>query len=424
MKHTHPRLSQKPELFDAREAHDNGIVRYDADGTVHLTLSTGEICNIPSAHQFDLTQGTIFGLNERITSAATSPKMDDTGKTLRDLFNQEWELYEKAMESAEGNSMPYGIYAYYRERNDLVRYCPEFWHRTVAVASSGTLLNNPQKSLSWSAIRNIFENTVIGVAGGSVGNNVLHSIALDLRPRKVKIADKSNYKLENINRVRLGYDEMSTSNLERKNIKEFLAKNKARITAEQIYRIDPFIDIFVYEDGITEENAEQFLRGDGNEPPIDILLEEVDDPSVKVLLRELARKYRIPLIMVSDMGSAVQLDVLRYDLDSETPLTFGTPDNVLHASLDTILQSPRPTEELFFNFVDKLIGTEYRTGELESILLNKSEIPTSTLIPQLGSTAAMAGAIAAETVARIRLGHSYPQRVFINKHTFRVTIYP
>ena len=55
---------------------------------------------------------------------------------LRDLFNDEWKRYEEAVEHSEGLSIEYGVYAYYPERGELVRYCPEYWHHVVATASS------------------------------------------------------------------------------------------------------------------------------------------------------------------------------------------------------------------------------------------------------------------------------------------------
>jgi hypothetical protein len=147
-----------------------------------------------------------------------------------------------------------------------------------------------------------------------------------------------------------------------------------------------------------------------------------DDPMIKILLREEARRRKIPLVMVTDAGSAVQLDISRHDLNKKENLTYGLSDKDLHKSMAAVYDNPGNRQK-FYEFVDALIGRDYRMGELEKIIRGELEIPTSTIIPQLGSTAAMAGAIAAEAVARIRLGHIYPRRVIINKHTFEVKKY-
>ena len=84
---------------------------------------------------------------------------------------------------------------------------------------------------------------------------------------------------------------------------------------------------------------------------------------------------------------------------------------------------PYGCRNAFFEFVDKLIGKNYKCGELQEILKGEVRVPTSTLIPQLGSTIAVAGGIVAEAVARIRLGYSYPPRALVNKQTFKVKIF-
>ncbi|MFA5771044.1 MAG: hypothetical protein WC894_06175, partial [Patescibacteria group bacterium] len=112
----------------------------------------------------------------------------------------------------------------------------------------------------------------------------------------------------------------------------------------------------------------------------------------------------------------------RYDLDENLPLTYGVSDQELVAAVENFSQNGTD-RKVFFNFVDTLIGVDYRQDELLRIMEEKCEIPTSTIIPQLGSTAAASGAIVAELVARIRLGYNYPKRFFFNKKTLEVKIY-
>jgi hypothetical protein len=228
--------------------------------------------------------------------------------------------------------------------------------------------------------------------------------------------------MENINRVRLGYWEIVESNEKRKTPGDSLLKNKASVTAAQIYAIDPFVNIYSYDQGVNESNIKNFLAGSAKEPKADFLIEEVDDPRVKILLRQEAKKYRIPLLMVTDTGSCVQLDILRFDQNPKQSLTFGTSDKELIKSMLAVYDNAG-NRKVFFNFVDKLIGKDYRQDELKKIIEQKTEIPTSTIIPQLGSTIAAAGGIMAEAIARIRLGFNYPSRVIFNKHTFKTKIY-
>ncbi len=411
----------KPLCFEAKKAHEEGAVFFDENKNAHVLIS-GEEKVIPLEHQYNLVDATFFGLNERLTLSSTSPILNQEGKTLRDFFNEEWELYNEALEKSDGRQIDYGWYTYYPKNNDLVLYAPPFWHKVVAVASSSKLLSDDAMKLSWKEIRSVFEQTVVGVAGCSVGSTIAHALIMDLRPDHIKLADKSLYKMENINRVRLNYKEIVKNNRERGDSFALPLQNKAQTVAEQIYGIDPFIDIHVYEDGIHEQNINQFFDGAGNEPPIQILVEEVDDPRIKILLRQEARKRKIPVLMMTDIGSSVQLDLLRYDQNQNWPLSYGISDEKLIEAMEAVYDNPG-NKKIFFEFVDALIGTDYRTDELQRILEGKSEIPTSTLIPQLGSTASLAGAIAAETIARMRLGLNYPPRMLFNKKTFDVKKY-
>ena len=414
-------LINRPYTIEAIKAHRKKIVTYNKEGTARLHLGS-QTKIIPPDHQFDLTQATIFGLNERLTLSATSPVIGKGGKTLRDKFNEEWELYAKTLEKAKGNVFDYGVYAYYAERNHLVRYCPPYWHSVVAIASNAKLISDPKNKYSWKEIRGIFEHTTIAIAGGSVGNNIMHGVIMDLRPQQVKIADKSLYKMENINRVRLNYWDIVRSNATRIQPADLLLRNKAEVMASQLYTIDPYLRVYVYNEGVHQGNIDNFLDGSGREARVDIIIEEVDDPNVKLLLRDEAKKRKIPLLMASDMGSCVQIDILRYDKNSKLPLTYGTKDAVLRKSTRAVYENPSD-RDVFFKFVDDLIGIDYRQDELKKIIEGKTEIPTSTIIPQLGSTAAVAGGLLAETIARIRLGYNYPSRIIFNKRTFGVKIY-
>lgn len=413
------RFVQKPYVLEGKMAVANNLIKKGNNGELQIFYNNNWIVILPS-NQFDLTAATIFGLNERLTLTALSPLTDDSGLTLREKFNDEWMNYSQALENDD--LLSYGYLAYYPEKNHLVHFCDPYWHKVVAVASSSTLLSDPKFELKWKEVRQIFSNTVVGVAGCSVGSNIIHNIMMDMRPDNIKIADKVPYKMENINRVRLGYWDMVKSNASRAGMMDVGLKNKAQVVADQIYSIDPFVNVYVYDEGLSRDNIGNFFAGDFSEPKLDIIVEEIDDPQSKLFIRQEAKKRRIPLIMASDMGSMVQIEVSRYDLDGEFPLTYGTSDNDFIASVEAISQSGTD-RKLFFQFVNTLIGTDYRQDELSRIIEEKCEIPTSTIIPQLGSTAAASGAIVAELIARIRLGYQYPSRFSFNKKTLEVKIY-
>lgn len=299
------------------------------------------------------------------------------------------------------------VLVFYPKTNKLVKFAPAFWHRLVLVISNSHLLRDPEMKLKWQEIRECFERAVIAVAGGSVGNGVIHSVVQDLRPAHVKIADLKEFHLANANRVRLTYDDF--------------ARNKAVVAAEQIHSLDPFIRISVYPKGVNEDNIEDFIAGNlFGEPRAAIVIEETDDPGIKLFIREYARARKIPLLMATDLGSAVQLDVRRFDVNPSMPLVPGNVSDERLFETQEGWQKDRQNLNRFSDFVSAIAGDYHlRIPELRRIIAAEDEVLFRS-IPQLGSTAMMAGAMAAEAAARILLGHKLPERMFFNKHTGEV----
>lgn len=348
---------------------------------------------INSQEVFDLVPPTIYGLLDDLVP----------GSELMEEFLVE-------MTKFEADELNYGVWVHYPKKNHLVRFTPAFWHRLTLVLRNSTLLQDPGLKMSWKEIRNKLENSVIAVAGCSVGNNAAHAIAGDIRPSHIKIADQKDYQVHNANRVRLNYEDFG--------------RNKAMVTAEQIHAVDPFIKISVYSEGIHEKNITDFIGGNKDlfEPATSVIIEETDDPDMKILIREEARRWGVPVIMVSDIGSAVQLDIRRFDVNKNLSLAAcGISDEELYSKRDK-WQSDLANRDKFYEFAFSLIGRNHeRTPEFKKIIL-KENVALFGGVPQLGSTAMAAGGIAAESAARLLLGFKMPERMFINKHTGEVVI--
>lgn len=348
---------------------------------------------IDSKKVFDLVPPTIYALLDDLVP----------GSELMEDFLAE-------MAKFEADELNYGVWVHYPGKDHLVRFTPKFWHRLTLVLRNSTLLSDPESKMSWKDIRNKLENSVISVAGCSVGNNAAHAIAGDIRPLHIKIADQKDYQIHNANRVRLNYEDFG--------------RNKAIVTAEQIHAIDPFIKVSVYSEGIHEKNIADFVGGNKelSEPVSSVIIEETDDPDMKILIREKARRCGIPVIMVSDIGSAVQLDIRRFDVSKSFSLaSCGIFDEELYSKRDK-WQRDLANRDKFYEFAFSLIGRNHeKTPEFKKIILKEAAVLFGG-VPQLGSTAMAAGGIAAEAAARLLLGFKMPERMFINKHTGEVAI--
>lgn len=296
---------------------------------------------------------------------------------------------------AEFENMP-SVWVYYPRKKDLVRFTSPSWHRLALIIRNSFLLRDPNLEKSWEEIRDIFKKTVVAVAGCSVGNSVAHGIMRDLRPDSIKIADKKNYHLTNGNRVHLSYEDFG--------------RNKAIVTAEQIHALDPFVKISVFPSGIYGDSLSDFVDNST------VVIEETDSPKAKIAIRKKAREKKVPVIMVSDIGSAIQLDVRRFDINPDMPLTScSTSDDKLFTASEEF--DSNPNRQNFYKFFESVVGEHYKKAVEFKKIIHREDPPIFGGVPQLGSTVMVGGGIVAEMVARLVLGHKLPERLFFQKHT-------
>src|SRR5262249_32643522 len=141
----------------------------------------------------------------------------------------------------------------------------------------------------------------IGIVGLSVGQSVALTMALEGVGGAFRLADFDTLGLSNLNRLRAGVHDLGI--------------NKAILAARQLFELDPYLDVQIFPEGITDANLEAFFTVGG---PLDLLVEECDDLYAKVRLREEARRRRIPVVMdTSDRG---MIDVERFDREPGRPL--------------------------------------------------------------------------------------------------------
>ncbi|MES2135191.1 MAG: ThiF family adenylyltransferase [Patescibacteria group bacterium] len=222
--------------------------------------------------------------------------------------------------------------------------------------------------------------TRVAIAGLSVGNSVALAIVLQGGARRIKLADHDTLELSNLNRIRAGV--------------ESLGLTKVEITARQIYLLDPYAEVELFLEGITEENIELFFND------VDIVIDEIDSLPMKYRIREEAKKRNLPVLMAADNADSGIIDIERYDLDPSTTFFNGrireTRQEILH--LDK-----KETGALIADFVGLENHSEKMLGSLSALI-------GSTLVswPQLGSTALMNGSALAYVVRQIARGVPLP----------------
>lgn len=230
------------------------------------------------------------------------------------------------------------------------------------------------------------KNALIGLAGLNVGNPT--AIALTFQGfTKFKLADNDILELSNTNRFSAGLRLID------------LNQNKTILTARQIYDINPFCQIKTYPQGLNENNLDDFLM----KPKIDILIEEMDNLVLKVKIRELAKKYRIPVIMVTGNESDVILDIERYDLNPKLKILNGfLKENIKEKILNLQLNKLAPKDK--FLLARDFIGTKFLTKRLKESfnLLMERKIPG---IPQISEVSFLRATILTFISRKIILNH-------------------
>lgn len=139
-------------------------------------------------------------------------------------------------------------------------------------------------------------NLKIGVFGMSVGSNIAIVLTQAGISNTITIADFDNLETTNLNRILGGVHQIGL--------------NKTIVASRRIYEDNPFAKVNLMQKGVSSKNLELLLKN----KKLDYIIEEIDDFLMKIEIRLLAIKYKIPVIMITDNGDGIVLHIERYDL--------------------------------------------------------------------------------------------------------------
>jgi len=282
------------------------------------------------------------------------------------------ELLEAARAHVNGSPLEeYGVWVYYPWNDRLVHILDESEFALVRTDRNRNKITREEQA--------VLSTKKVGVIGLSVGQSVSLTMALERSFGEIRLADFDTLELSNLNRIRSGVHELGIP--------------KAINTAREIAELDPFLNVTIFPEGVTRDNVDTFLTDGGK---LDVLVEECDSVDVKILARQRAKAFGIPVVMdTSDRGL---IDVERFDLEPERPIMHGRmaqwdvsdlPDPIPDRTRMEIASAMVDLHALSPSMVASigLVGTELVTW------------------PQLASGVNLGGASAADTVRRILLGH-------------------
>ncbi|MEO0404682.1 MAG: Rv1355c family protein, partial [Bacteroidota bacterium] len=223
----------------------------------------------------------------------------------------------------------------------------------------------------------ILSTKKVGVAGLSVGQSVSLTMAMERSFGELRIADFDLLDLSNLNRIRTGIQNLGLP--------------KTTIVAREIAEIDPFLNVVIFKEGLTEENLHDFMTKDGN---LDLMIDECDGLHMKYALREKAKTLGIPVVMdTSDNG---MIDVERYDLDPNYPILHGLMDGIDYTKAKGLKKNEDKVP-----YALPIMGLSHLSVKMKASML---EIDQSiNTWPQLASSVIYGGGLTGDLVRRIFL---------------------
>lgn len=182
------------------------------------------------------------------------------------------EFLETLLEEQGGRTESYGTWAYFPWERKMVHLLPrEDFFDVITSRNQDKITRGEQLRLRAKSV---------GIVGLSVGAEIAVTLAQEHLCGLIRLADFDSLELSNLNRLSAGIDDLGV--------------NKAHLAARRIAKIDPFLEVEVFDQGVSPGNEDVFLHG------LDLLVEECDDLVTKYHLRERARELGLNVVFAAD----------------------------------------------------------------------------------------------------------------------------
>lgn len=266
-------------------------------------------------------------------------------------------------------SPPKPCWIYFPEEKKLLKTLNEKDFFTLRTARNRDLITEKEQKK--------FREFSVGIAGLSVGSAILQNLVMSGGPKHIKIADFDALEHTNLNRIKAGVLDLN--------------KNKCQIAAESVHKIDPFTKLSLYPQGLNKINLTSFLLGPKK---LNLFIDEIDGFAVKIQSRMLCKKFKLPVLMATDLGDSVMLDVERFDQEPKRPIFHGRLKKFnFQQNLNKL------TYQEWLNIANQVIGKKFLPSKMLKSL--KQIGKTLPAVPQLGATANLAGSIITLAVRKI-----------------------
>jgi molybdopterin/thiamine biosynthesis adenylyltransferase/nitroreductase len=273
--------------------------------------------------------------------------------------------------AADYSSREPGMWSYYPWRSVALR--------TLEPGALGELRTNRNRNLVTSPEQAVLGAAHVAVAGLSVGFNVVSALVHHGIGGTYSLADHDTLATSNLNRT---YGSLLD-----------VGMPKSQLAARAVWEVNPFATCVLFSEGLSDATVGAFVADS------DLVVDELDDFRVKVQLRLAARSSGKALLMATNLGDSILLDVERWDLGRDGLEPFnGQLDGV---SLDELMGGDLSAADVS-RFAAQVIGVEnVPLRALASLPLIGRELAGR---PQVASTAQAAAGLTALAARSVLLG--------------------
>lgn len=270
----------------------------------------------------------------------------------------------------EVNRETAGGWIYFPWNKRVVYYLAEPLHQELRTARNKRLITQQEQQE--------FYGSKVGIAGLSVGSHTALTLGMMGGCKVMRLADPDFISPSNLNRIRAPFTHVG--------------KNKCDLVQQFLYEINPYAEIETYKEGVTAANLAQFVSG------LDVIVDAIDNLELKIRLRLSAREHQIPVIMATDNGDNVIIDIERYDLQDGLELFNGAIGPVTLKDFQNFQFSDMP------KLATRIAGAELVIPRMLESVADVGKTLYSW--PQLGSAATLAGVATSYAIKRIALGQA------------------
>lgn len=322
-----------------------------------------------------LLAGKVWRIQDIFVSQLTELfEIDNPGLIDRDDFSPQLDAFIKAR-SGDDQSMV-GDYIYFPWSGVVLH--------AISQSEQNRLRTNRMNNLLTREEQTTLAAFSCGVAGLSFGNGIALSLIYSGAADTIKIADNDIFETTNLNRVRVGLPSVN--------------QPKTAVTAREIYEINPYANVEIFDAGINEGNIEDFIGGNR---PLNAVFDVVDDLGMKVRLRLAAKKAKVPVVMLTSLEDSILVDVERFDLEPEREIFHGLLGGVTYELVTAAM-----TEQDKAQYAMKIVNPQnvsYRN--LSSLAAIGSDLVSR---PHLFGTVSIVCGLATYITKRIALGEDMP----------------